>query len=130
MLSIDPARHGSDETAASVRQGHVVRVMTSWSGCDLMESVTRIERLGTEWGVTPEWRQNGNRNRIIKARGEVVVDCVGLGAGLKDRSRRRCGKRSGSASQRLTVHFTGGFPTSLSFSFRAAFFFAIAAGCT
>ncbi len=87
ILSVDPARYGSNETAVAVRQGNVVRTIVSWQGFDLMESAARVQRLGLEWGVTPKWRPGLPRTGHVVAHGRVIVDTVGVGGGLADRLR-------------------------------------------
>ncbi len=87
LLSVDPARYGSNETAVCVRQGHIVRTIVTWQGFDLMASVARVQRLGLDWGVTPKWRPGQPRTGHIVAHGQIIVDTVGVGGGLADRLR-------------------------------------------
>ena len=87
ILAVDPARYGSNETAVCVRQGPIIRTIVTWQGFDLMQSVARIEQVGTPWGVTPKWRAGTPRTGYITAHGTVIVDTVGVGGGLADRLR-------------------------------------------
>ncbi|MGE0026871.1 MAG: AAA family ATPase [Thermoleophilia bacterium] len=74
VISCDPARFGSDETAVVVRRGSRVRIAATWGRTDLMQTAGRIIRIAREEaakGVEPT----------------IVVDDVGVGGGLVDRLR-------------------------------------------
>ena len=79
VIAVDPARYGPDETVVAVRHGDVVSELVAWRRTDLMETVERVqavlERVGVTAGEEPS------------AQGVVVVDEVGLGAGVADRLR-------------------------------------------
>lgn len=79
LVAVDPARFGPDATAVAVRRGPVLEKLETWAGAT---STTEIaERLGPlleEVGV----RRFGHREGV---HGAVVVDSVGVGAGLADR---------------------------------------------
>lgn len=74
-VGVDPARLGPDRTAACVRQGPVVRGFETWRGADTMETTGRIVQLVRRLQADTA----GVRY--------VVVDEVGLGAGVLDRLR-------------------------------------------
>ena len=86
LLAVDPARLGADETAVAVRQGDVVREIATWHGRDTMATVAELGSLAARWGVTPH-QTFGSPNKRVSARGRVVVDVCGLGAGVADRLR-------------------------------------------
>jgi hypothetical protein len=73
ILAVDVGRHGPDLSVCAVLRGPVVTRIESWGGCDLMETVDRVRALAGEEGVEP----GGS--------GVIVVDVVGLGAGVADR---------------------------------------------
>lgn len=79
LVAVDPARFGPDSTAVAVRRGPVLEKLVAWAGAT---STTEIaERLGPlleDAGV----RRFGHREGV---KGTVVVDSVGVGAGLADR---------------------------------------------
>ena len=87
ILSVDPARYGADETAVCIRRGVHVLAFAAWHHSDTMETIGKLRVLGEQYRVTPYWAQGGNPNRAIKARGRVIVDAIGLGAGVLDRLR-------------------------------------------
>jgi hypothetical protein len=82
VWGVDVARFGDDRTAIAVRLGNTMpQVVEHWHGADLMQTVGRIhdryrdaqarDRAGVE-GVLP---------------GEILVDVIGIGAGVVDRLR-------------------------------------------
>ena len=74
VWALDPARFGADATALCKRQGPVVTDITSWRGLDLMQTVGRVK---AEYDALPP----SSRPR------EIMVDAIGLGAGIVDRMR-------------------------------------------
>lgn len=93
MVAIDPARFGPDKTVVAVRRGDVLSELVAWGRCDLTESVARIravlERVGAttgrRGGTSATWGEPWRRSRQPVAVGRVVVDKVGVGAGVVDR---------------------------------------------
>jgi len=62
----------------------MIRELVLWRAVDLMESVRRVAEVGWRWGCTPR-QECGSPNKLVRAKGWVIVDVVGLGAGLNDR---------------------------------------------
>jgi hypothetical protein len=96
VVAIDPARFGPDQTTLAVRRGSVLVELVAWGQCDLSESVERIrsvlDRVGVKpgsggGGVSATWGDPWRRSRRPVAVGRVVVDEVGVGAGVADRLR-------------------------------------------
>ena len=97
IVAVDPARFGPDLTCCAVRRGPVVERLHAWGRCDLSESVDRIRDVLQEVGVRPwgDWKKvlverpwpesPRGVNRRVPPRGRVIVDEVGLGAGVLDR---------------------------------------------
>ncbi len=97
IVAVDPARFGPDLTCCAVRRGPVVESLHAWGRCDLSESVDRIREVLQAAGVRPsgEWKKvlveqpwpespRGVKRRV-PPHGRVIVDEVGLGAGVLDR---------------------------------------------
>ena len=97
MVAVDPARYGPDLTCCAVRRGPVVESLHAWGRVDLSESVDRIRDVLEGAGVRPsgDWMKvlveqpwpeppRGVRRRAVPY-GRVIVDEVGLGAGVLDR---------------------------------------------
>jgi hypothetical protein len=74
VWGLDVARFGDDRSALAKRQGNHLFEVKSWHGLDLMQTVGRVadEFLDTELDERP---------------GEILVDVIGLGAGVVDRLR-------------------------------------------
>lgn len=68
LLACDVARFGEDRTAVAVRKGNVILSVDTLDGTDLMTLVAEIRRRKEDAGAQ-----------------EIVVDVVGLGAGVVDR---------------------------------------------
>lgn len=101
VLAVDAARYGPDETVCAAMRGPIVLAVHSWHGADIMESAEKVRRLAEQYGLMPG--PGGGRNiapltfgpatrwwdddcpRPQRARGKIVVDVVGLGAGVADR---------------------------------------------
>ncbi len=75
ILAVDVGRFGADATVCAVLRGPVVTRIESWGGADLMETVDRVRALAGEEGVEPGEGRSG----------VIIVDVVGLGAGVADR---------------------------------------------
>lgn len=85
VAAIDPARFGSDRTALAVRQGGILRVLDSWTARDTMETcglaLVRLEHAGgalSNHGIA-------DLTPVHSRTEELIVDEVGLGAGVLDR---------------------------------------------
>jgi hypothetical protein len=75
VWGLDVARFGDDRSALAKRQGnHLLAPIISWHGLDLMQTAGRVADmfLDTELDQRP---------------GEILVDVIGLGAGVVDRLR-------------------------------------------
>lgn len=74
LWALDPARFGEDRTALVKRVGNVVTEVKTWRGLDLMQTVGRVM---AEYEALPPSQQPI----------EILVDSIGLGAGIVDRMR-------------------------------------------
>ena len=74
VWGLDPARFGSDRTALCKRVGSVVTEVTSWRQLDTMATVGRVK---AEFDALPP---------SLRPR-EIMVDSIGIGAGVVDRLR-------------------------------------------
>ena len=74
VWAIDPARFGSDKTAFCKRESNVITEVKSWQGLDLMQTVGRVM---AEYEALPPSQQPD----------EILVDSIGVGAGVVDRLR-------------------------------------------
>jgi hypothetical protein len=74
VWSLDPARFGTDRTAFCKREGSVITEIKAWRGLDLMQTVGRVM---AEYDALPPSLQPM----------EILVDSIGLGAGIVDRMR-------------------------------------------
>ncbi|RMH34170.1 MAG: terminase B [Acidobacteria bacterium] len=72
VWGLDVARFGSDQTALCKRRGRVVTEVRRWAGLDLMETAGAVFHEYEIAGVKPQ---------------EILVDAIGLGAGVVDRLR-------------------------------------------
>ena len=81
LLSCDPARHGPDATCVAVRRGPVLESLTTWHGSSLVDTAERVSEIAEEEGVTPRWQRMSS---TVRSRGRIVVDTVGVGAGVTD----------------------------------------------
>jgi phage terminase large subunit len=70
VLALDVARYGDCESVAAIRSGDLLEEVVAWQGMDLMQSCGRLLRLVDQW--RPQ---------------TLVIDGVGLGAGVVDRLR-------------------------------------------
>jgi phage terminase large subunit len=74
VWGLDPARFGSDRTALCKRTGGVVTELTSWRQLDTMATVGRVK---AEYDALPPSARPA----------EIMVDSIGIGAGVVDRLR-------------------------------------------
>lgn len=74
VWGLDVARFGSDKSALAKRTGSVVTEVRTWKGLDLMQTAGVVK---AEWDALPP----ASRPR------EILVDSIGLGAGVVDRLR-------------------------------------------
>jgi phage terminase large subunit len=74
IWAVDPARFGSDRTAFCRRVGSVITEITSWQGLDTMQTVGRVKA---------EYDAQASHLRPT----EIMVDSIGIGAGVVDRLR-------------------------------------------
>jgi len=81
VVAIDPARYGPDSTVLAVRRGPRLGRLAEWRGVSTMETVGKIEEELRKEYVRPNPQQAWEP----EAWGMVVVDVVGLGAGVLDR---------------------------------------------
>lgn len=73
IWGVDCARFGNDASALAIRQGNVlVEPVQEWKGLDTMQLVGRIK---ARWDDTPPDARPS----------EILVDVIGLGAGVQDR---------------------------------------------
>lgn len=89
VAALDPARFGADRTALAIRQGGVLRALESWTARDTMETtglvLTKLDGTRSPLAnrrivdLTPPW----GRTQLL------VVDEIGLGAGVVDRLREQ-----------------------------------------
>ena len=73
IVAVDPARYGPDYTVLAVRRGPVLQEIVAWGQVSTMETVGRLQEELRRVGIAP----GGS--------GWVIVDEVGLGAGVLDR---------------------------------------------
>lgn len=95
IVAVDPARFGADATVAAVRRGDRLERLVSWGQRDTMGTVEKLRRELSELGVQPENRDalkylrrsdaSDQKRERYRSEGRVVVDTIGLGAGVADR---------------------------------------------
>lgn len=74
VWGLDVARFGTDKTALAKRTGPVITEIERWQGLDLMQTVGRVK---AEYDAMP----------FSLRPTEILVDSIGLGAGVVDRLR-------------------------------------------
>jgi hypothetical protein len=86
-VGVDVARFGSDATCIAITQGPVLRELVVWAGADTMATSGRITRelqaRGLVRGEVAAWHGGDLQAR----RARLVVDAIGVGAGVCDRLR-------------------------------------------
>lgn len=99
QAGLDVARFGRDRTVLGVRRGPILLGMATWVKCDLMTTADRVphvlkgepfrlEFLGSRAdGWVPVWHYCPPHPREVFIR--LLVDEVGIGAGVVDELRRR-----------------------------------------
>ena len=85
ILSCDPARYGSDSSVLAICRGMVIEKLIVWRNTDTMRTVSRIEEEAAKVGVRP---YRPASDYLPDANGRIVVDVVGIGAGIVDRLRQ------------------------------------------
>lgn len=85
IAGVDPARYGPDQTVVAVRQGPRLTKLVSWGRCGLMETVERLREELKDSGIEPLWYSEAYDKG--GGGGRVIVDEVGVGAGVLDRLR-------------------------------------------
>lgn len=90
VVAVDPARHGMDRTAVAVRRGRRVEQLVTWGGASTTETEQKVERVAHGAGVRPSHDAPLKVKRLMREKGEpvpwgsVVVDEIGIGAGVMD----------------------------------------------
>jgi len=74
VWALDVARHGNDSSVLCKRQGPVIHPLTTWNGLDLMQLTGAVKA---------EFDMTAPSKRPV----EIIVDSIGLGAGVLDRLR-------------------------------------------
>jgi len=82
-VAVDPARYGPDSTTLAVARGPVLERIASWRGKSTMETVDRIIGELTAEFVYPK------DSKFYNPKTRLVVDVVGLGAGVVDRLKEK-----------------------------------------
>lgn len=72
VWGLDVARFGSDSSAMCIRQANKVHALHVWKGLDLMELSGRVAAMYNDAETKPQ---------------EILIDSIGLGAGVVDRLR-------------------------------------------
>jgi hypothetical protein len=78
VCAIDPARYGPDSTCLCFTRGNTVERFVTWRHLDTMQTADRAVREMKKHGFRP-------RTEYGPAFGHVVVDVIGIGAGVRDR---------------------------------------------
>jgi hypothetical protein len=87
-IALDPARHGPDSSCVCVMRGNVVERFVQWRALDTMQLCGRLIELLREFRIYPEPHDDLPRHDdtgLAANDGTVIVDEVGLGAGVVDR---------------------------------------------
>ena len=80
IVAVDPARYGPDSTVAAIRRGPVIEKLVEWKNASTTETADRVEKLALGAGVKRKWIAEA----VGEKPGAIVVDVVGLGAGVVD----------------------------------------------
>ena len=115
-IAIDVARYGPDFSCLAVRTGPLLRELILWNKCDTMETVERAEkelrrlkchpRLQTGRRITGYY--TGAQWETKPPRGRILVDEIGLGAGVLDRLKEKGWKAEGfSGAKRPIISSSG-----------------------
>lgn len=87
QFGIDVAE-GGDSTVVAVRRGRRIEELNVWTEPDLMQTVEKIRTVADRWGVVPriDFPEGHARRGIYQERrGRIVVDAIGVGAGVASR---------------------------------------------
>lgn len=87
VFSLDVARTGGDRCALTLRRGPIVERVTTWGGLDLMATVGRLFAEMDRVGCGPEAysRVSPAKRRGLGRPPQLVIDVIGVGAGVVDR---------------------------------------------
>lgn len=97
-IGIDVARYGPDSTVLAIRRGPVLEEIVSWRGKDTAETVDLIKDEAARVGIRPN-------NGKVKRRGRLIVDEIGIGAGVCDQLKKsRYAVRGFNAGRRARDH--------------------------
>jgi hypothetical protein len=77
VAAVDVARYGEDSTVLAIRRGPTLWKLVDWAKLSTTETARRCARLLLDSGITPS-ESPGRRT------GLVVVDTIGVGAGVAD----------------------------------------------
>lgn len=83
VLGVDVARHGADKTVVAIRRGPVLERFEAWSGADTEETAERVHEMAHQMGAVH--RKAPNKPAVS----DIVVDSVGVGAGVFDNLKNR-----------------------------------------
>lgn len=106
VLAVDVARHGLDATVAALVQGRYVRWLESWRGASTTETADRVEELAYRAGMLPNVDERVKLERAQasigteRPHGRILVDSVGVGAGVVDELKDRSWKADGFKASR------------------------------
>jgi phage terminase large subunit len=91
IISVDPARFGSDSTCTLVLQGPVVRDIQTWNGADTVETTVRVAAIATAYGVRRDGPALPMGDPLARgwADGRIVCDAAVMGPGVIDPLRAR-----------------------------------------
>lgn len=90
VVAVDVARHGLDSSVAAVVRGHHVVRLEGWQGASTTETAKRVRRVAREAGLRrdlpPDVGIEGEPFSKFRVRpwGRIIVDEVGVGAGVLD----------------------------------------------
>lgn len=129
MIAVDPARYGPDLTACAVRRGPVLTEIITWAKLDTMETADRVaieaERVGIHPGVMTMGLE-GRTAWVMRPRGKIIVDEVGVGAGTMDALKKARWVTPERELKWRVVGFSGGRKASRKFfNERAAAFWRL-----
>jgi hypothetical protein len=80
-LAVDVARYGADATVSALAQGPVVREIRTWNRRGTMETVDGVLKFAWAAGMNKKYGPDD------PAVGRILVDTIGVGAGVFDRIR-------------------------------------------
>ncbi len=83
QAGLDVARYGSDGNCLIIRHGPRVLHLERWGGLGLLNTARKVEQVVQRFGIRPK----PCAPALPPARGRIVVDVVGLGAGVGEKLR-------------------------------------------